>query len=315
MKRNILFRADSSSKIGTGHIMRDLVLAKQYEEDNITFATQNFKGNISYKIKEAKYKIEILKSNKIKELDLLIKKLQINMLVIDSYDIDYKFEKKLKKLNPKLKILSLDDTYQKHHCDILLNHNISANVKKYKNLIPKECELRCGAKYTLIRDEFKKEKKKKLKKNNKKKTIFLAMGGTDHSNINITILKVLKNFTNIKVNVVTTSANQNLEALKDYIQGKNWIKLHTNSNKIAKLMNCSDMAIISPSVISHEVLYIGLPFISIMTGDDQVDMYQFFKDKKLISMKKFDRKKLKKNILKLDNNLKIYRLKVERIGK
>ncbi len=30
---NILVRADSSSNIGTGHIMRDLVLAKQYKNE------------------------------------------------------------------------------------------------------------------------------------------------------------------------------------------------------------------------------------------------------------------------------------------
>ena len=38
---NILVRADSSSYIGTGHIMRDLVLAKQYLNENIIFATQD----------------------------------------------------------------------------------------------------------------------------------------------------------------------------------------------------------------------------------------------------------------------------------
>lgn len=43
---NILFRADSSSTIGTGHIMRDLVLAKQYSDDKIVFATQELDGNI-----------------------------------------------------------------------------------------------------------------------------------------------------------------------------------------------------------------------------------------------------------------------------
>ena len=55
MKQNILFRADSSSTIGTGHIMRDLVLAKQYKNSNIIFATQDLDGNINYKIKEAGY--------------------------------------------------------------------------------------------------------------------------------------------------------------------------------------------------------------------------------------------------------------------
>ena len=58
---NILVRADSSSSIGTGHIMRDLVLAKQYKNENIIFATQDLIGNIKHKIIEAGYKIELLK--------------------------------------------------------------------------------------------------------------------------------------------------------------------------------------------------------------------------------------------------------------
>ena len=45
--KNILFRADSSSIIGTGHIMRDLVLATQYKNSNIIFAVQDFDGNIT----------------------------------------------------------------------------------------------------------------------------------------------------------------------------------------------------------------------------------------------------------------------------
>jgi spore coat polysaccharide biosynthesis predicted glycosyltransferase SpsG len=70
---NILIRADSSSTIGTGHIMRDLVLASKYKGANITFATQNLAGNINHKIKEAGYNLEILNSNNFKELNTLIK--------------------------------------------------------------------------------------------------------------------------------------------------------------------------------------------------------------------------------------------------
>ncbi|MBL0703749.1 MAG: UDP-2,4-diacetamido-2,4,6-trideoxy-beta-L-altropyranose hydrolase, partial [Sulfurospirillum sp.] len=267
--KNILFRADSSSTIGIGHIMRDLVLANQYPKENIIFATQELDGNINYKIKELKYKIEILNSNDIEELDKLIKKLDIELLVIDHYEIDYKYEKKLKLKYPSLQILSFDDTYEKHYCDILLNHNISANKKRYKKLVPQECELRCGAQYTLIREEFIEEKKQK--------TIFIAMGGADHSHINIKILKVLKSFDNIKVYLVTTTANKNLEKLKKYCKEKKWINLYINSNKIAKLMKKSDMAIVTPSVTLNEVYFMELPFIAIKTAKNQNDMYRFIK--------------------------------------
>ncbi len=42
---NILFRVDSSSKIGLGHLMPCLVLAEQYKKDNVIFAKVSIKNN------------------------------------------------------------------------------------------------------------------------------------------------------------------------------------------------------------------------------------------------------------------------------
>jgi len=306
--KNILFRADSSSTIGTGHIMRDLVLAKQYPTANIIFATQNLDGNINNKIIEAGYKLEILSSNELKELDDLIKKRSINMIIIDHYDIDYKFEKQLSTLNSQLSIMALDDTYEKHYCDILLNHNISADKKKYKGLVPKDCELRCGSKYTLLRDEFiqAKTQKRKIRQKKKSKTIFIAMGGADHSNINIDILKVIKQVRksykhDIQVNIATTNANNNLDRLKKYCKDKKWINLYINSNEIAKLMIKSDFAIVTPSVTVNEVYYLQLPMIAIKTADNQTDMYQYLKKQKYNIFDKFKKEKLKVALQKLLN--------------
>ena len=294
--KNILFRADSSSTIGTGHIMRDLVLASQYKNANIIFASQELDGNINQKIKDAGYKLEKLQSNNVEELIDLVNKNKIDLVVIDHYGIDYNFERKLKN-KTGVKILSFDDTYEKHYCDILLNHNISANKKRYTGLVSKSCEIRCGAKYTLLRDEFVKEKKKKSnKKPSKDKTIFIAMGGADHSNINIKILNVVKKFENIKVNLVTTTANRNLKELKQYVKNKDFINLHVDSNMIAKLIRKSDGAIITPSVSANEVYYMGTPFIAIKTADNQDDMYKYLKKKKFITQSKFDDKKLKSQI-------------------
>ncbi len=306
---NILIRADSSSKIGTGHIIRDLVLAHQYPNDNIIFATQDLKGNINQKVLEAGYKLKILKSNEIKELDKLIKELSIDLLIIDHYEISYLYEKELKTKNETLKIFSFDDTYEKHYCDVLLNHNISADKKKYKELVPKHCELKCGSKYTLLRDEFIKEtkklkNKKQFKINHSKFNIFIAMGGADHSNINIKVLKVLKHFPNIKVNLVTTKANKNLKELEIYCKSKKWITLHINSDKIAKLMAKSNFAIVTPSVTLNEVYFMNLPFIAIKTADNQKEIYKYLKKKNYLALKEFNKNKLEKSILKMIEKIK-----------
>lgn len=288
---NILFRVDSSYFIGTGHIMRDLVLAKQYSKDNIFFAVRDLKGNINFKVDEAGYKKILLKSNDIEELDTLIKKLDIDMIIIDHYGIDYEFEKKLKELNPNLKVFIFDDTYEKHYCDILLNHNISANEKKYEDLVPNTCELRCGAKYTLLRGEFFKIKRKPKRKKNKL-NVFLAMGGADHSNINIKILNVLKEFKKLHINIVSTTANKNLKSLENYCKKNRFVTLHINSNKIATLINNCDFAIVTPSVTVNEVYFLEKPIVAIKTAQNQIDMFNFLKKDREFVISRFNKEKL-----------------------
>jgi UDP-2,4-diacetamido-2,4,6-trideoxy-beta-L-altropyranose hydrolase len=294
---NILFRADSSSTIGTGHIMRDLVLAKKYPNDNIIFVTQNLEGNINYKIEEEGYKLEILKSNSIDELNTLIKKYDIDMLIIDHYGIDYNYEKELKAKNLKLKIMALDDTYEKHYCDILLNHNIYAKAEKYKDLVPKWCEIRCGEKFTLLRDEFLKEKEVKREKIY---DIFISYGGADTANLNISTLRVLEEVDkSLKIVVVTTKANSNLDKLKEYVRNKNNIELKINTNKIAKLLNQSKLAIITPSVTVNEVYFLNIPFIAIQTADNQKYMTSFLVEKGFLILENFNKKVLKRLICKI----------------
>ena len=269
--KNIIFRADSSSSIGTGHIMRDLVLASQYKDANIIFAVQDLERNINAKISEAGYQLEILQTNQFEELNQLIQKYNADILVIDHYEIDYKFEKKLKENNPQLILLSFDDTYEKHYCDILLNHNISADKKRYKDLVPKDCELRCGSKYTLLRNEFYQDFPKKTETKNI--NVLIAMGGADSKNLNIQILDILKKFDDIKIDVVTTTANSNLSKLKTYVSSKENITLHVNSSEIAKLMHLSGFAILTPSVTVNEAYFMKLPFIAIKTENNQTEMY------------------------------------------
>ena len=104
---------------------------------------------------------------------------------------------------------------------------------------------------------------------------------------------------NIKINIVSTNANKNLEKLKDYCKNKKWIDLHINSKQIAKLIIKSDFAIVTPSVTVNEVCYLDLPIVAIKTAENQIDMYEFLKKHKYPVLNKFKKEKLKKALKKL----------------
>lgn len=262
-----LIRADSSSTIGLGHVMRDLVLAKSLEGE-VFFACQNLEGNI---IDAIPYEVNILKTNEADELIALIQSLHVKLLIIDHYGIDAFFERKIKEATG-VQILSFDDTYEPHHCDILLNSNLSADASRYKDLVLSHCELRCGT--PLIRDEFINEKAITRKKIY---AVCVAMGGSDASNVTCKILDALPS--SLHVSVLTTSANANLHELQNYATAHPNIALHVNTKDVATILNQSHFAIVTPSVMVHEVLFMDVPFIAIKVASNQDDMYQYLKKK------------------------------------
>jgi UDP-2,4-diacetamido-2,4,6-trideoxy-beta-L-altropyranose hydrolase len=286
-----LIRADSSSTIGLGHIMRDLVLAQRLEGE-VVFACQALQGSM---IEQIPYEVKILQTNDADELIALIKSLHVNLLVIDHYGIDARFEQTVKEAT-NVTILSFDDTYQAHHCDILLNHTICADASRYVNLVPKTCELRCGSTYTLIRDEFKKEKNIAREKIY---DVLIVMGGSDAGNLTLAILKTLSE--SLHVSILTTSANAHLSELQRFVEAFPNIALHVNSNEVAKIMNQSKLAIVTPSGIVQEALFMELPFIAIKIAPNQDDMVVYLNKNGYAVLSSFDPKILKDTV---DESLK-----------
>lgn len=288
---NIIFRVDSSSQIGLGHLMRCLVLAEQYKQDDIIFATQDLTGNANYKIKECGYQYINLRDNSTQTLVDMVISHSIDLLIFDHYDINYQFEKTVKD-KTSVKILSFDDTYQRHYCDVLLNHNIYAKDEDYQGLVPSFCELRCGEKYTLIRNEFKKIKSKNRQINTKNPTVFVSMGGADTTNVSLKVLEALINFSYITVNLATTNANANIDTLLNFSKQNPQVNIYINHSNIAQLMDNSDFAIITPSVTVCEVMYLNLPFIAIKTAGNQMYLHQYLQEKMYYSLDTFNQNKL-----------------------
>ena len=116
---NIFFRVDNSSFIGTGHIIRCLKLAKYFENCNIFFICKKFSNNLNKKVLESGYKLfEIEIKTDLSNLDTdswlgesfendctntinILKKYEVDLLIIDQYAIDHQWQKKLKNMLKK----------------------------------------------------------------------------------------------------------------------------------------------------------------------------------------------------------------------
>ncbi|MCR2055960.1 UDP-2,4-diacetamido-2,4,6-trideoxy-beta-L-altropyranose hydrolase [Campylobacter helveticus] len=268
----ILIRADSSFKIGHGHIQRCLILAKQYERlgHEVSFACLELEGNIIGKIPN---EVFLLESSSLNELCSLIEDEGFTLLVIDNYAFSEQDERAIKAMC-EVQILSFDDEIKPHFCDILLNVNAYAKPALYKNLVPLNCELRCGFSYALIREEFYEEAKKKRKKI---WDIFICMGGTDSKNFSAKIaLDFPKSF---KILIATTSANKNLKALKHLAQNSPNISLAVDLEHFAKAMNESKKLIIQASSLVNEALLLKANFKAICTHKNQEKIAKWLLEK------------------------------------
>ena len=298
-----LIRAESSYTIGTGHIMRCLVLAKRdFYEDEVLFAVRELDGNINRKITDEGLDIEILESNDVSELISLIKERNIERVVIDNYDIGYDEEYEIKQ-QTNCEIFVLDDTYEKHYCDVLLNHNIYAQAERYSGLVPNGCELRCGKKYTLVREEFIVEKDKRYNSETGCIKVLVAIGGADGKNLTPEIVDVLQEYKTFKPIIVTTSANKNLSTLQQ-ISKRDDIELHIDTTEMAKLMKRSNLSIVTPSVLLNEVCFLGVDFIAIHTAKNQEEMCKYLKRKGYSLIEKFTKNKLKVELKTKIKNLR-----------
>ncbi len=273
----ILFRADSSSKIGLGHIMRDVVLAEQFVGDEITFACRDLEGHIMEKIP---YPIMILDSDDIDALIMIVKKKKIEMLVIDHYGISWEDEKRIKEMTG-VKILAFDGSYRKHHCDFLLNQNIYADATKYKGIVPSFCKLFYGLEYALIREEFKKAKSTKVASKTAKGLI--TLGGADPDNKTLTILQELEGYHDrLDLCVIVGAANTHQASLKSFINSsKHRYRLIIDAKNMAEMMQGIDFAISAAGSTTIELLYMKIPFFTLSIAANQDMIFDYLMENSL----------------------------------
>lgn len=320
----IFVRVDSSTNIGTGHVMRCLTLAKQLKKMNfdVEFISKKLGGDISQLVKKNGFKVHHLdkkltiSKSSIKDAEQTIKIINKNSkilpyLIIDHYDLDIKWEKRLREFVNK--IIVIDDLAdRKHDCDLLIDQNFYNNLKnRYNKLLSKRTVKLLGPKYAMLRDEFFKFRKK-VKPRKKFRKLLISFGGTDSTNETRKVLKSIKFLKNEKlerVHVIFGGANKN--EIKKLCQPIPNVKLHSNVKNIAEFMYNSDFAIGAGGSTIWERFCLGLPtYVSVVALHQKETTDALAKKECLINMGMADIITVKRYAKILDNidKKKLYRI-------
>lgn len=282
---NIVFRVDSSTKMGLGHLMRCLTLADALHKKNhkIYFICRELEGNL---ISHIKYEVLILpRSNNFQSNDIYLNWLgasqeldaeqtikvfpkNVDLLIVDSYTLDISWHTIIRAYAKK--IIVIDDlANKKFDCDLLLNQNLGSLKEDYKDKVSKKCKLLLGCKYALLRPEFSNLRLKALEKRKQTKeieNILICMGGSDSLNLTYKVLEQINDFS--KVTVVLGAASTHIEMIKRYAQDKNF-DVVVDANNMSELMLNADIAIGAAGSTSWERCCLGLPTLQLIISENQ----------------------------------------------
>ncbi|WP_129691776.1 UDP-2,4-diacetamido-2,4,6-trideoxy-beta-L-altropyranose hydrolase [Gottfriedia acidiceleris] len=306
INKNIFFRVDASYEIGTGHVMRCLTLAHLFTnlDINISFICRDLPGNLNKLIVDLGYKVHILpgstkvtepkivespyegwlkvdwKTDVIQTVDIISKVTTNSCLLIDHYAIDSNWEKLFYSYTGKQIIVIDDLANRSHFCNILLDQNISNNKERYDALVPINCVKFIGTEYVILRTEFYVEKIKLKERDGKIRRILVFFGGSDPTNETLKTIQVLTKpaYSDIHIDIVVGDTNLNKELIRSLCNKVPNFYFHCQINYIAELMRLADISIGAGGTTTWERCYLGVPTLTIVTAENQIDITNIAND-------------------------------------
>lgn len=301
--RPIVFRADASLDMGTGHVMRCLTLADAMREQGYAchFICREHPGNLIEFIRAQGHQAYSLTCppmvvNSCSKDDgsslahaawlaasqhedavacqELLEQIKPQWLVVDHYALDSRWEQMLKPYYGQLMVID-DLADRSHQCDLLLDQTFGRSAEDYTARVPANCNVLCGTHFALLRPEFAKMRMQSLqrRKNPEVKHILVTMGGVDSANTTGSILDGLDKADlpdGCEVTVVMGTSAPWLDSVRQQAASTSYpTTVLAGVSNMARLMTDSDLTIGAAGSTSWERCCLGLPAVMLVLADNQ----------------------------------------------
>ena len=276
-----VFRVDSSSEIGSGHVMRCLSLADCLSAlgNRCAFLCRPAPGDLVEEIERRSHTLVKMPSMALepamsesadaRATAELISHWRVDWLIVDHYGLGIAWERAAAGIARNL--LVIDDIGRDHACSLLLDQNYPNPVHdRYRGTLA-ESKLLIGPQYALLRAEFAASRAAALQRRTGMLAhVLVSMGGADPGNATAKALAGLQGAwqEGWQVDVVIGAGNPHREEVEAMCTRLPSAAIHVQTSKMAELMTTADCAIGAGGSTTWERCCLGLPaLVSILSAD------------------------------------------------
>ncbi|MDR6553578.1 UDP-2,4-diacetamido-2,4,6-trideoxy-beta-L-altropyranose hydrolase [Paenibacillus qinlingensis] len=275
----VFIRVDGSTSIGTGHVMRCVLLAEMLVKVGaiVSFLMRAEQGHLCDWVADKGFHVFQMREGLFTQsedeeevIEILKEQDSVDWLIVDHYGLDAHWEKKIRSYAQHIAVID-DLANRKHDCNLLLDQNYVPNLEqRYDSLVPTSCRLLLGPPYILLRPEFLHERKNIRTRKGDIKRILVFYGGSDPTNETMKVLKAFEvsEASGIKVDVVVGNANPFRAEIKETCTRLGY-EYHCQIDYLSSLMSAADFSLGAGGVTMWERCFLGLPTAVTIVADNQ----------------------------------------------
>jgi UDP-2,4-diacetamido-2,4,6-trideoxy-beta-L-altropyranose hydrolase len=287
-ENTLLIRADASSEIGIGHVMRCLALAQVWQEQGgrAVFAMAAGAQQLSERLQLDGVEVRTIAAEPGSAEDAfqtleLRSRLDADWLVLDGYHFSAQYRQAME--SEMFHLLLMDDggDHALCSCDVILNPDPEASVRIHRGEDSRTRFL-IGPEYALLRHEFRQFREVDSNPPEKAERILISMGGGDSHNVTLQVLEALQEIKHVQLNlaVVIGASNSHRASLQAAAKASSHpARLLENVTNMPELMAWADLGITAGGGTCYELAFMRCPMFLVAMAKNHERAVAFYQQK------------------------------------
>lgn len=273
---HVLLRADASARIGTGHVVRCLTLARALVDRGWTAViVGRMPAELAGSIRDAGVDVRPLPDDLAADaeprfLDVSGLLDAADVVIVDHYGLAAEWQRAVAG-GVRLMVVIDDLAARPQVADLLVNQNVGATRDRYRDLFPAGAVMLAGPAYAILRPAFAEARTALPERSGSVHRILVFLSGADEDDVTRRAAEAAAT-AGVPVDVVVGSAYPFQTQLLAWARTQPNVRVHVNTSSMPELMAAADLAIGAPGSASWERCTLALPSILVILAENQVEV-------------------------------------------